>query len=157
MEFNATFLVAFFSFIVFTVIMNLILYKPINDIVMKRKQLVDANYEEAHENSDKAVSILLDKEKQIKKATNDAREIISEKTSDATAKKEEMTLDAKNEAQKNIDAYNLYYKNATKDAKEFLKVEVVNLAQAISDKFLNPEEKISNDITDEDIETIMQG
>ena len=77
MEFNATFLVAFFSFIVFTVIMNLILYKPINNIVLKRKQLVDANYEEAHENSDKAVSILLDKEKQIKKATDDAKEIIA--------------------------------------------------------------------------------
>ncbi len=157
MEFNATFLVAFFSFIVFTVIMNLILYKPINDIVMKRKQLVDANYEEAHENSDKAVSILLDKEKQIKKATDDAREIIAEKTSDAMAKKDEMTLDAKKEAEKNIDAYNLYYKNATKEAKDFLKVEIVNLAQAISDKFLNPEEKVSNDITDEDVETIMQG
>ncbi len=157
MEFNATFLVAFFSFIVFTVIMNLILYKPINNIVLKRKQLVDANYEEAHENSDKAVSILLDKEKQIKKATDDAKEIIAEKTSDAMAKKDEMTLEARKEAEKNIDAYNLYYKNATREAKDFLKVEIINLAQAISDKFLDSEEKVSKDISDEEVETIMQG
>ena len=40
------------------------------------------------------------------------------------------------EEEKNIDAYNLYYKNATAEAKDFLRKEVVNLAQAISDKFL---------------------
>lgn len=157
MEFNATFIVAFISFIVFTVIMNLILYKPINNIVMKRKELVDANYQEADKNSDKAVSILLDKEKHLEKATEDAKVIVSNKTAEAISKKDEMTADAKKEAQKNIDAYNLYYKNATKEAKEFLRHEIVVLAQSISDKFLGPDEKISEEISDEKIEAIMQG
>ena len=47
MEFNATFIVAFVSFIIFTVIMNLILYKPLSKVVAQRQQFIDENYEEA--------------------------------------------------------------------------------------------------------------
>lgn len=156
MEFNATFIVAFISFIVFTVIMNLILYKPINDIVLKRKQLVDSNYNEANINSEKKEAILNEKQQKIQKANEDAKGIIAEKTSDANLKKDEMTFDAKKEAQKNIDAYNLYYKNATNEAAQFLKNEVVKLAQAISDKFLDSNETITEMPEDELFESVVQ-
>lgn len=157
MEFNATFIVAFFSFIVFTVLMNLILYKPISDIVMKRKDFVDSNYAEANRNSEKKVEILLDKREKLAQAGEDAKVIVAQKTAEANAQKDEIALNAKKEAQKNIDAYNLYYKNATKEAKEFLNAEIVNLAQAISDKFLDPEEKISQELTEELTESVTQG
>lgn len=157
MEFNATFIVAFFSFIVFTVLMNLILYKSISDIVMKRKDFVDSNYAEANRNSEKKVEILLDKREKLAQAGEDAKVIVAQKTAEANAQKDEIALNAKKEAQKNIDAYNLYYKNATKEAKEFLNAEIVNLAQAISDKFLDPEEKISQELTEELTESVTQG
>lgn len=157
MEFNATFIVAFFSFIVFTVLMNLILYKPISDIVMKRKDFVDSNYAEANRNSEKKVEILLDKREKLAQAGEDAKVIVAQKTAEANAQKDEIALNAKKEAQKNIDAYNLYYKNATKEAKEFLNAEIVNLAQAISDKFLDPEEKNSQELTEELTESVTQG
>ena len=83
MEFNATFLVAFISFIIFTVLMNLILYKPISQIVLKRKQFVDANYDEANKNSEKKEAILQDKKEQIEKANEDAKVVIAEFKNDA--------------------------------------------------------------------------
>ncbi len=43
MEFNGTFLIATISFIIFTLLMNKILYKPINDIIEKRDRLFDDN------------------------------------------------------------------------------------------------------------------
>lgn len=145
MEFNATFIVAFISFIIFTIIMNVILYKPINGIVQKRKELVDANYQEADENSEKVKSVLQNREDKLLKATDDAKNIVSEKIAEVNVKRDEITSKAKADAKKNVDDYNLYYTNATAEAKLFLRSEVVQLAQAISDKFLGENEKIDID------------
>lgn len=157
MEFNGTFIVAFVSFVVFTVVMNLILYKPINSIVQKRKAIVDANYEEAEKNSVKKDEILHERDEKLSKATDEAKELVTSKTIEANNQKDEITLKAKKEAQKNIEAYNLYYKNATSEAKDFLKTEVVSLAQAISDKFLGEDEKINVDENKELLDSITQG
>lgn len=46
-EFNATFLVAMISFVVFMFIMNAIFYQPILNIIKKREQYVSSNYQEA--------------------------------------------------------------------------------------------------------------
>ena len=156
MEFNATFIVAFISFIVFTFVMNIILYKPINDIVQKRKTLVDANYNEADENSIKKETVLQEREAKLTKATNDAKALVAEKTAEVNCKKDEITSKAKAEAQKNIEAYNLYYKNATAEAKSYLRTEVVSLAQAISDKFLGANEKIDEEENKELLDAITE-
>ena len=42
-EFNATFLVAMISFVVFIIIMNAILYKPILSIIEERQAYIDKN------------------------------------------------------------------------------------------------------------------
>ena len=156
MEFNATFIVAFISFALFTIIMNKILYAPISEIILKRKQFVDANFEEANKNLEKKDIILQEKTDMLNKAVDEAKSIVSDRILQVNTQKDKMTFDAKKEAQKNIDAYNLYYKNATKEAKEFLNVEIVNLAQAISDKFLNSDEKIYVDNVENLTEGVIQ-
>lgn len=47
LEFNATFIVALISFIVFIIIMNAIFYCPILNIVKKRDDYLNSNYLEA--------------------------------------------------------------------------------------------------------------
>ncbi|MBR2526489.1 ATP synthase F0 subunit B [bacterium] len=157
MEFNATFIVAFVSFIIFVFVMNSILYRPINDIVKKRKNIVDANYEEVNKNSEKCEQFLKTREEKLLLAKVDAKNLISEKTEEANNKKDIITQDAKSQAKNNIEEYNLYYKNATADAKAFLRGEVINLAQAISDKFLGENEKINADDFKELLDGITQG
>lgn len=44
-EFNATFLVAMLSFVVFILIMNAIFYNPILGIIRKREDYINSNYE----------------------------------------------------------------------------------------------------------------
>ena len=46
-EFNATLIVAMISFVVFMFIMNAIFYRPILEIIRKRDDMVNKNYEEA--------------------------------------------------------------------------------------------------------------
>lgn len=157
MEFNATFIVAFFSFIIFTFVMNLILYKPINDVVEKRKKLVESNYDEADKNSKQKTEVLRKRDEKMANAANEARQLIEQKTSEANDKKKEITAKAKDEAQKNIDNYNIYYKNATAQAKEALHNDVVGLAQIISDKLLGANEQISEDEYKDLLNTVIKG
>ena len=53
-EFNATFLVAMLSFVVFIMIMNAIFYRPILNIMRKRDEYINSNYDEAKELSEQA-------------------------------------------------------------------------------------------------------
>lgn len=149
MEFNATFIVAFISFIIFTFVMNLILYKPVCDIIAKRKRTVDLNYEEANTNIDKKVALLLERDEKLEQAVKDAKALLELKTSESLQRKDDITQKAKEEAKKNIDAYNQYYENAAAQAKEILHKETIDLAQLISDKLLGVYEEISADEFDE--------
>ena len=47
LDFNATFFIAMVSFVVFMVIMNAILYKPLERIVKERQDLIDKNHQKA--------------------------------------------------------------------------------------------------------------
>lgn len=155
MEFNATFIVAFISFIIFTFIMNIILYKPINDIVSKRKNYIDTNYDKAKDNSEKTKAILEDRKNQLAKARLGAKEDVDKKISLIKNQREEITLKAQKEAKELVEQNRLQSINSSNEAKETLKVEIKNLAQMISDRFLNPEEKIA-DMDNNLVDKIMQ-
>ncbi|HIS73506.1 TPA: hypothetical protein IAA86_00635 [Candidatus Galligastranaerophilus intestinavium] len=155
MEFNATFIVAFISFIIFTFIMNIILYKPINDIVSKRKNYIDTNYDKAKDNSEKTKTILEDRKNQLAKARLGAKEDVDKKIGLIKNQREEITLKAQKEAKELVEQNRLQSINSSNEAKETLKVEIKNLAQMISDRFLNPEEKIA-DMDNNLVDKIMQ-
>ena len=76
-EFNATFIIAMASFIVFIIIMNAILYKPILSIIEKRQSYIDDNNNAAIDSRNKTKSILADKEKRLSDTAYKSREIIS--------------------------------------------------------------------------------
>ncbi len=156
MEFNATFIVSAISFIIFVVLMNIILYAPLQKVVEERKKTVDNNYNEANANSEKSTALLKDRADKILKAGQDAKSVINAKSNDANIKRDEITQSAKEESLKNIEANREYFDNATQEAKEVLKANVVGLAQSISDKFLGSDEKIIG-VDNELIDKIMQG
>ena len=64
-EFNATLIVAAISFVVFVLIMNKILYQPINNIVSRRQEYLDENSLAVKNNVEKADSIRLEKENKL--------------------------------------------------------------------------------------------
>lgn len=155
MEFNATFIAAFVSFILFTIIMNLILYKPINKIVDERQKFVDDNYEEAKQNSVKAEAIIKDKNKKIENTKHEAKKALVDSTHEAKLKKSELTSDAQKTASQKIDEAKSGLQNEKDAAQSELTDKVVDLAQQISSKILGESFEIKN-IDKEHVQNIMQ-
>ena len=77
MEFNATFLFSLVSFLVFMWIMNIILYKPIADIVAQRKKYLDDNTEITNKNIEEAKSINAQRDEKLEDARIKSREEVS--------------------------------------------------------------------------------
>ena len=134
LEFNATFIVAMLSFIVFIIIMNAIFYKPILSVIEKRKDFIDSNYIDAKNSKDQAELILSNKEKRLEETAKTSKKIILEKTADAEEKSKKLINTAK-----------LQYKEKIDDAKENLKIQkksvdmnksIEDIAESISKKLL---------------------
>lgn len=136
MEFNATFIVSAISFIVFSIIMNAIFYKPLAKIVSEREKFVNDSLEEAKKNAAKSESILKDKEKKIEKTKHDAKKIIVDKTDEAKSHKANIASDAQQKAVATIDAAKGELQKSQEQAREVLENEAGILAQEISSKIL---------------------
>lgn len=155
MEFNATIIVAFISFVVFVIIMNWILYKPIGDIVAKRQNLIDENYNEAKNNSEKSKTILQDRLDKLSKAHKTSQDSYIEAINKAKDKKEDSIRLAKENAIAEIEKQNNIYGEESRQAEDTLKKDIINLAEIISGKFIKTSEKI--EIDPELVDKIMQG
>jgi len=156
MDFNATFIVAFISFIIFIIIMNFILYKPIGDIIEKRQKFIDDNYNEAKNNSLKSEAILKDRDDKIHNAQNLVRQKTHLAIQEAKDKKNNLLANAKEEAKIKFEENSNNLNQQKSDAQNTLKNDVINLAQIISDKFIPVPERIEN-ADYELIENIMKG
>lgn len=155
MEFNATFIVAFVSFILFTVIMNLILYKPLGKVVAQRQKFIDEHYKEAKENTAKSEAILKDKERKLDKTKHEAKKIISDKSNEVKIQKAEMTTEAQQKAGQKIDSAKEDLLKSKSEAQGVLSNQVIDLAQNISSKILGENIAIQG-VDSEHVSKIMQ-
>ena len=65
LEFDGTFIFALISFIIFMLIMNVILYRPITKIMEERQKFYDKNKKTVMESKKKAEDILGEKQDKI--------------------------------------------------------------------------------------------
>lgn len=136
MEFNATFIVSAISFIVFTLIMNAIFYKPLSKTVSERQKFVDDTLKEAKAHSEKSEALLKDKAKKLETTKHDARKIISEKSDETKNQKSAMASDAQQKAIQEVDNAKSELQKSKDEAQAVLSEETKNLAQDIASKVL---------------------
>lgn len=136
MEFNATFIVSAISFIVFTLIMNAIFYKPLSKIAAERQKFVDDTLEEAKFYNKKSEAILKDKERKIEKTKHDAKKIILDKSDEAKSQKAGLTAEAQQKAVSQIESAKADLHQAKDNAQEILSEEAKKIAQNIATKIL---------------------
>ena len=132
MEFNATFLVSAISFIVFTILMNKILYAPLEKIVEERENFISGNYSDAKNAEEKAGSILQEVADKIASARSEARVLQAKRLKSENDLASEMVKEAKSEMNKFVSAQKdlINKKVASTD------VDVKELADLITDKLL---------------------
>ena len=141
MEFNATFIVSAISFIVFTLIMNAIFYKPLEKVVSERQKFVDETLEEAKLHTEKSEALLKDKAKKLETTKHEAKKIIVEKADEVKNQKALMASEAQQKAAKTIDVAKDELQKSKDVAQEVLSEETKKLAQDISSKILG---KVNN-------------
>lgn len=76
MEFNATFLVSVISFIIFTIIMNKIFYKPLENVMDERQKFIDDAKFDALNSNNRADAILKEKEDRLNKSASDSKNLL---------------------------------------------------------------------------------
>lgn len=136
MEFNATFLVSAISFIVFIIIMNQILYKPILDIMQKREDYINNNKNAANEHGRNAQGLIEDKEKKIGEAHRKSRDIVATKTEAIKEEKGKALNAAKSEMGEFVDSQKEDLNNQKNEIYYRLKGNTADLANNITSKLV---------------------
>ena len=143
-EFNATFLIAMISFVVFIIIMNAILYKPILSIINKRENYIDENLNAAKNSKEKAQEILAEKETKLAESSLQARQIVSGRVQQENDKAKRLTEEAKATTQKNIASIKENLHNEEIQTTNALSENIKLLAESISEKVLGEKTSIDN-------------
>lgn len=149
MEFNATFLVSIISFIVFTWIMNMIFYKPLENVINERQEFIDETTKVARNMSEEADKISADRELRLSKANEDAKQVINDNVSKAKEQAKLRTDEAKKQSSESIVSAKNDLNSQAEQTKELLKGNIKELAESISQKILGeytPIDTVNNEI-----------
>ena len=103
-EFNATFLIAMISFVVFMFIMNAIFYQPILNIIKKREQYVNSNYQEAKDISSQAEECKNEYNTKLTQAKEQSRQKVAASVDEFQAEAFNKTHEAKENAKNEIQS-----------------------------------------------------
>ena len=137
-EFNATFLVAMLSFVVFIMIMNAIFYRPILNIMRKRDEYINSNYEEAKELSEQAEKLDVKKSETIQQTQNECRTEIKNVVENAQGLASKNVQDARTEVKNEIQLKKDSLVRESEALEGVLKSSVVtDLASSITSKFMS--------------------
>lgn len=136
MEFDATFLIAVISFVVFVVIMNKIFYAPILKIMQERQNIVEANFQTAKEINAETQKQTEYHTSQLEKSRNEARQKIAEASLQFKQERSKEISEYKNELYGKINKEKENLKNSAYEAGEVLKDNIVDIAKEISHKVL---------------------
>ncbi len=90
LEFDGTFIFALISFIIFVLLMNIILYKPITKIMDERQKFYDKNKNTAELSKQRTDEVLKNKETEILGAKLEASNILQTVQNESKAKREEL-------------------------------------------------------------------
>ncbi len=142
LEFNATFFVAMFSFIIFMMIMNSVLYKTISRIQKERAELIEAENNATKITEEKTENLRQQQALAIEKSKSIARDNFNKKVSEYKEKKEIILDTAKNLAKKDLAIANAKLEGDEREAKVILKSQINELASAVASKVLGYEIKI---------------
>ena len=138
-EFNATLIVAAISFVVFVLIMNKILYQPINNIVSKRQEYLDENSLAVKNNVEKADSIRSEKENKLSDAKTQANSSIMAEVGRLKQEKAQKENEIKSEVLQKISDTKAELLAEKKQSESILNNQVDEFADAILSKLTGGE------------------
>lgn len=141
MEFNATFLISAISFILFTLIMKKIFYKPLEKIMDERENFINDNLNDAKNSKDKAEFLLKDKDEKLAKSLIEARTIISKEVDAINKQSVQITAQAKQKSKEDIDLAKQTLSNEVDGFEGELNSKISELADFLKDIIIKTTEQ----------------
>lgn len=142
LEFNATFFVAMFSFIIFMMIMNSILYKPLARIQKERAELIQNENNATKLTEEKTENLKQQQQANIEKSRAIAKDNFNKKVSEYKERKETILSTARDLAKKDLAIANAELEGDEREAKLLLKAQLNDLASAVASKVLGYETRV---------------
>lgn len=136
MEFNATFVVSIISFLIFTFLMNEILYKPITKIVNERESLISENYDNAQKSKQKTSDIYKQKEDRLTQTATYNKKLTAEKMTEANNQAKVKIQEAKDTSVFQINTAKSDLQNNKLTLESEMNSRIDELADSISAKVL---------------------
>ncbi len=136
MDFNATFIVSAVSFIIFVIIMNSVLYRPILGIMKDREEYINKNKDEADEHNNNSNALIDDKNQQIGEAHRKSRDIVAAKSESVKHEKSRVLNDAKSEMGSYVNSEKENLANQKNEIYYRLKGNIADLANNITTKLV---------------------
>lgn len=136
MEFDATFLVAVISFLVFVYLMNKIFYAPVLKIMQDRQALVEHNFQNAHDTKKAVEAQVSHRNNELDKSREEARNLIAEHSQKFKAERNIRIAQYKEQLYSDVVNQRETLRSSAIEAKEVLKDNVVNIAKDISQLIL---------------------
>ncbi len=136
LEFDGTFLFALISFIIFVILMNLILYRPIVKIMDERQKFFDKNKDTALQSKQKAADIIQNTENEILSAKLEASNILSETQNVIKAERNSAIKKKKDEIKEKILSHGAFLQSQKDEAGSALKNEVNDFVKMTVSKVL---------------------
>ncbi len=139
MEFNATFLVSIISFVLFTLIMNKIFYKPIEKIVNERQNFLDETFSSAKKSSEEADKIFRDRDEKLQASLVNSKNIIAKGTLEANNTASQLTMQAKQNSKDKIVSMKNEIQKESEQLDKSLAPQIESLANDIVSKIMGVE------------------
>lgn len=136
LEFDGTFLFALISFIIFVILMNLILYRPIVKIMDERQKFLDKNKDTALQSKQKAADILKNTENEILSAKLEASNILSETQNAIKAERNSAIKEKKDEIKEKTLSHSTFLQSQKDEAGNALKNEINDFVKMAVSKVL---------------------
>lgn len=143
LELNFTLVVFAFSFLVFVYLLNLTLYKPVGEVIEKRKELVEGDLNKASSSTKEASECIQNYQNQIKQAKLDSQNIIQESIKKTEKIKQEKISNLLSTLSKEKEDALKKIKEEEKNTMQKLEGEVKILTELITNQILGKEKDLA--------------
>ena len=143
LELNFTFILFALSFLVFINLLNLTLYKPVGEIIEKRKGLVESDLNKASSYAKEANECIQNYQSQIKQARSDSQDIIQESIKQVEKVKQEKISNLLSTLTKEKEEALKKIKIEEKSTMQKLEGEIKILTELITNQILGKEKDLA--------------
>jgi len=131
-----TLIVQAVNFLIFMVLIDKFLFKPLLSLTEKREAELNDHYRETEKIKRKAEKLLKEYEEILNEARSKSKAIIAEAVNEAKSVREELIRSAQEEAKKRIESAKAEIWGTFEKEKEKIEAEIGKIADAIVEKIL---------------------